>query len=184
MTTELIVFGVGAALEVVGLSVGAVGFHKTWQEFSTGDRRFLQPEIERLRRVPAWARRVLRRRRDVVVHPAAIESTVSSGVSSLHVTMGGLPSIAEDPEFFASEVQRRLRELHEESQRRPRESPLNPLRARLPLASLHTQLAERFSHAEGLSRSIAVGGLRQQVFGWLLIAVGFTVQAVATFMQT
>jgi hypothetical protein len=44
---------------------------------------------------------------------------------------------------------------------------------------LLSDLEAKVASFEGLSRRIAVGGLQAQVFGWLCIGLGFTIQAMA-----
>jgi hypothetical protein len=182
--TAWTVFWAGAALEAVGLVVGAVGFRSTWHEFSTGDRFFreylewIKPLGRTLKRV---LRRVLRLEQDTVRPPTAgVGATIR-----LHAGIGrgvgytGLPSLANDPEGFAAEVEARLGKFHGE---------LYSVRAQLEGEAKAREAADqqllsnveaKVASVEGLSRRIAVGGLRAQVFGWLCIGLGFTIQAIA-----
>jgi hypothetical protein len=183
--TAWTVFWAGTVLEVVGLAVGAVGFRSTWHEFSTDDR-FFREYLEWIkplgRRAKRFVRRVLRPKRGTVLPPIPevgatikLHVAIAGGVGST-----GLPSPADDPGGFAAEVEARFGRLH---------SQLHTVRAQLEDEAkareaadqqLLNNLDSKVASVEGLSRQIAVGGLRAQVFGWSCVALGFTIQAIAT----
>jgi hypothetical protein len=183
----LVFFGVGAVLEVFGLSIGAIGFRKTWREFSAGGRLF-EKDIARLKRVghrmQRVMRRVLRRPQSGVLHSRTV--TDSAGVTdraSGTVTYAPLPSLTSDPQAFAQEVQRRINAVHDAAQKAHKRVTDETEAREAADRQLRSDLSAQIVKVEGMSRSIAVGGLREQVVGWSCIAVGFILQAISTFLQ-
>jgi hypothetical protein len=178
------VFWAGAGFEVLGLAVGAVGFRRTWREFSTGDRMFGK-EIEwaknKYKAVKDYVHRRLGRKQ-VAAPPqvtASINLTLSMDGAS-GVGYVGLPSPIDDPEAFASAVGERLRSLND-NVRTLREQLDSEVGAREAADhKVSSELRTKVAEVEGLSRQIAIGGLREQVVGWSCIVVGIILQSLAT----
>jgi len=168
------------------LGVAAHGFHQTWSQFSSGDK-FLAPVTAAVRRQGAAVRRIadrlLRRHRSVTVQVGLADDVGLTDSVRAVKAYGPLPSIADDPDGFADLVGKRLAELLERVQavdhRLSDQVAAMQERGERDLRDVRDRLA----HIEAISRSVAVGGLREQVFGWALIVVGFTVQGIAQFAQ-
>ncbi len=119
----------------------------------------------------------------MTVRPAGINVVVGVGDARMRVTYGPLPSPVDDPRAFASEVERRINHVHKQVQD-AHDQLVDETRAREEAhRQARAELEDRIARVEGMSRSIAVGGLREQVYGWTCIAVGFILQVAATFMQ-
>lgn len=188
VTAAIVIFGVGFVVELVGLAIAAHGFHRTWNEFSREDR-FLAPvtaaagrAAQRTRRV---ANRIFRRRPQPITVGLASATLRFSAVSVRPIqSYGPLPPIGEDQPAFADVVQRRLDELLQQVQRVEHSLSDEVKAVEERIKGTARTLDGRISEVEKMSQSIAVGGLREQVFGWGLIVVGFTLQGVAQLMQT
>jgi hypothetical protein len=182
--TAWAVFWIGTGFEVGGLAVGAFGFRSTWRQFSAGDR-FMEEYVEWIRRagraVGTLVRRVLRLER----HFAPPTNQAGGSTARVSVTAGavgsaGLPSLADDPEGFAAEVEARLGKLGG-ALYTVREQLKSEAEAREAAdQQLRNNLEAKVADVEGMSRRSAVGGLPAQVLGWFCVAVGFTIQVVAT----
>lgn len=169
-------------MEAGGLTIGAVGFSRTWREFSTGGRLF-ERDHQRFRRMwHAFARRVLRRRPARTIPIGAAIELNWSMQANLQVAFGPLPSLAESPLQFVWEVERRLNQVHDIVQDLQQKLLLEAGVRKSADEDLRKDLQTQIEMAEAMSRSIAVGGLREQVIGWSCIAGGFLLQVVAALM--
>lgn len=177
-------FGIGAGLELLGLVVAAIGFHATWREFSTGGRLF-EHEIGWLERaarpVARLTRRLLRWERKTTFRAGAEAVTVTE---SAYVNRTSedirLPSLVDNPERFADVVAGQIRRLHDrmntEMGRLDREVQARETADH----QLRNDFEAKVAAVEGLSRHVAVGGLRTQIYGWSFVLLGVVLQAVAT----
>lgn len=182
-----VAFWTGAGLEALGLLVGAAGFRSTWREFSAGGRLFGR-EIEWIKSkyqvVRDFVHRMLGLKQDAV--PPQVIGTIKV-TESVDMMWGvgyvGLPSPADDLEAFAAAVEERMRSLND-NLRAVREQLDGEVQAR-KAADNHvlSDLGAKVANVEGLSRQIAVGGLRAQVIGWSCIALGFALQSTATLFM-
>ena len=178
----------GLVLEVAGLGLAADGYRRTWRDFRNPDDEFLAPVANALkaasRRAYAGIRRLIRRPippRTVALTAASMAMATSTARAT--VMWGSFPSIKDDPVGFAETVELRLRTLHRE---------LEEARDRLhddaeAGKSRHTELMrlveQAKTDAQGDVRTIAVGGLREQVAGWTLIVLGVIAAGVANIIQ-
>jgi hypothetical protein len=185
-SAALVVFGIGVALEASGLALAVIGFRETWRDFAKDDERFFEPVHQwtgRIRAAGAAVAAGLSGRRDVEAHAGIATGSVRAGGTVSARVMPGTLTPATDLETFAAAVEQQVRAIYTrldaiqnqvaaEAEARPRAD-----------AELAERLAAEVARMEGMSQRIAVGGLRQQFVGWLLISCGFVLQAVATFVQ-
>lgn len=183
----MIVLSIGVGLEAVGLGLAAVGFRRTWREFSTGGRLF-EPELDWARRT--WrslkqrARSVLRQPRQPHVHAVSAHDTMGMSDSvSVRLRLGPLPSVANEPVRFREEVERRIGDLRATIETLGEQLSKETRNREAADADLTDSLRAQIGHVENLSRSIAVSGLREQVYGWSCIALGLALQTVAAFIS-
>lgn len=105
---------------------------------------------------------------------------VSPATPGLSWATGPLPSITGDPAGFADLVDKRLAELMQRVQ--AVDHRLSDQLAAMRERDLRG-LRDRLAHVEETTRGVAIGGLREQVFGWALVVLGFTIQGIAQFIQ-
>lgn len=178
-----ITFAVGFVVELVGLGVAAHGFHETWKQHSRGEQ-FFAPLFaagrRRLADLRRGARRLLRRHETVAADAHASSAMGLSSHARAVVGYGPLPSITGDPAGFADLVDKRLAELMQRVQ--AVDHRLSDQLAAMRERDLRG-LRDRLAHVEETTRGVAIGGLREQVFGWALVVLGFTIQGIAQFIQ-
>jgi hypothetical protein len=170
---------VGVAFEVVGLAFAVIGFRRTWVQFRTPGERFLGPVTSALDRATFWLSRVLHHKlppRTLEIHAASMAMSANS--ARLSVILPALPSISEDQEGFAKMVQRHL-----ESLKTQNETTAHALQDEIEAAEARykdtLRIVEHYrTEAHGNVQTVAVGGLRPQVVGWVLVLIGIVLQAI------
>jgi hypothetical protein len=186
----LVLLIAGACLEAVGLVFAVVGFVKTWRDFSTGGRLF-EKDIARLRAARQAAQRAAQRFGRRARRPQSAKIHAVTGTDSARaidhararVTFGPLPSPTNDTQAFVSELERRLNVVRLDVQH-ARERIYDESEARKAAdREVSSELRALVAEVEHMSRSVAVGGLREQVIGWSCIAVGFVMQTASNVMQ-
>jgi hypothetical protein len=185
MSTAVSVMALGYALEFFGFVLAAFGIRRTWRDFAKGER-FFEPIHQAAERVgaagAAVATGLMSRRRDAVIRAGSATATAGVGATVTARVGPGPLTPAVDLETFASVVEQQMRDVYERLNVL-READAAEARARTDADSeLAGRLGVEVAGVEGMSRSVAVGGLRQQFVGLLLASVGLILQAVATFM--
>ncbi|HEV8527345.1 MAG TPA: hypothetical protein VGS60_07300 [Actinomycetes bacterium] len=184
MSGPLMFFGIGVALEASGLFLAVIGFRETWRDFAE-DERFFEPVHQWAGRIRAAGANVaagLSGRRDVVVRAGAAAAIGVAGSVTARMRPGPLTP-ATDLATFAAAVEERVKDIYERLGALRDEAAAETTARAKADRELAERLAAEVARLKGVSQRIAVGGLRQQFVGWLLIAFGFILQAVATFMQ-
>ncbi|MBM7783675.1 hypothetical protein [Tenggerimyces flavus] len=88
-----------------------------------------------------------------------------------------------DPYKFAAEVRNRLQRVHDIAQD-VREAVVAERTARTESVSeLDRRMTERIAEVAGKSESIAVGGLVEQIYGWLFIVLGVALGTIGNIVQ-
>ena len=130
------------------------------------------------------ARRLLGRPPPKVTGTFAATVGATSSLSARgRVRFGPLPSITEDPEGFAAAVDERLRRVHDQVQT-VQEATADETTARTTeVSTLREDLEGRLTEVEGLSRSVAVGGLAEQVYGWFFVVVGVALGTLGNVIE-
>lgn len=162
----VVVLSLGSVLEVLGLVIGAIGFRRTWREFSTGGRLF-ERDFERIRRLKEAAlraaRHLLRRPQSAVVPPVTATATVGPSLTlNWGTRFGSLPSPVADPEAFAAEVERRINLVHGQVQSAVGRLTSEAKDREEANERLDQALKEGIARVEGMTRSVAIGGLRDR----------------------
>lgn len=174
----------GVALEVVGLAISGVGFWGTWREFAPPNEPFLRPIVEPTRRLltAAWVkaetfmRRLLRRRpRPVVITVGSVQMRASvAGRGTVRINYGAL---SNDVQVALAELHRRTQELMDmQSMTGERLAAESEAREKA-VTGMRTELERSFSRLEAREQRIAVGGIRLQSLGLLLVAFGLILQS-------
>ncbi|MEU8232834.1 hypothetical protein AB0C12_24905 [Actinoplanes sp. NPDC048967] len=173
----------GGLAEVGGLWVAALGFRRTWRDFSGEQQRFLPSVTPTLDRLTTWLTRLFRT--GLPDRATAIDLSGSvhfSDTATATMTYARLPSIADDPAGFAQMVQTRvdglLQRTDELAAGLARATAAADARQRELTAVVEKLRAE----AESRVRQIAVGGLRAQVLGWLMLIIGVVLQTVGNIV--
>jgi hypothetical protein len=179
------VLALGYALEFTGFVLAAFGIRATWRDFAN-DERFFEPVHQgagRIRAAGASVAAGLSGRRAVQVHEVGTATEVdSAGTVSARVTPGPLTP-ATDLETFAAAVDQRVKAIYERLDALRDDATAETTARTKADRELAERLNAEVARVEGMSQRIAVGGLRQQFAGLLLIASGFILQGAATFMQ-
>jgi hypothetical protein len=175
---------IGIALEVVGLAITGVGLWGTWREFAPPNEPFLRPVVEPTRRfltvarvsVETLTRRLLRRPpRPIVIGVGSVQAHASAfGRASVRIGYGAL----------SNDVQAALAELHGRTQElmdmlaKTGERLADESEAReKAVTAMREELGRSFSRLEAREQRIAVGGIRLQSLGLLLVAFGLILQS-------
>jgi hypothetical protein len=179
------VLALGYALEFTGFVLAAFGIRTTWRDFAK-DERFFEPIHQgagRIRAAGASVAAGLSGRRDVEAHAGiATGSGRAGGSVSARVRPGPLTP-ATDLATLAAAVEERVKAIYERLDALRDDATAETTARTKADRELAERLAAEVARVEGMSQRIAVGGLRQQFAGLLLIAFGFILQGVATFMQ-
>jgi hypothetical protein len=187
----ILLYSLAGIFEAAGLLLAGRGFYRTWSEFGTGESLrgvTLGPVARRASAgvawVEHWVSRLLRRPVSARVHAVAADATIHMTARvTARVDFGPLPSVLEDPEQFAAEVHRRIQSLHEKVQA-TQDSIGDESGAReQEAAELRSQLDARAGEIEQLSKTVAVGGLVDQIYGWLLIVAGVALGTLGNLIQ-
>lgn len=188
-----ILYVVALGFELAGLRMAWRGFKLTWSEYGPEGATY-GTEVIPLRRwaaggwawVVSWVRRLLRLSQSVTVDAIPAEGAAFGTAefrASGTVGFAPLPSVADDPEAFAAEVDRRIRAVHLKAQE-VEESVSEETSAREKAdTDLRADLDARTEEIEHLSKSIAVEGLIMQGRGWVLVFFGVALGGIGNVVQ-
>ncbi len=177
--------------ELVGLALALHGFKRTWTEFIEDEAlsaAFARSSWSAIQRSAAtanrWGRRVLHiKSKPKVVQVKAASSIGVASRATARVSFGPLPSIVDDPHEFAEEVHRRLQRVHATVQD-AQEAIADERTARVESVSeLDRRTSARITNVAGKSKTIAVDGLVEQIYGWSFIVVGVVLGAIGNIFQ-
>ncbi|MFF4501820.1 hypothetical protein [Streptomyces sp. NPDC001401] len=184
MTFNLISVGFSA----LGLFNAADGFRRTFKSVTApGDpffRRVLATEVALVTRWRSCLTRAVRRafRRPAPTITATLGTALSVETAMNlrgFVQFGPLPDVTQEPAAFTAEVERRLNrafQLAQDVQHELRqEEQVRDKRDQQVAADLGAQI----SALDEQAKRDALEGLREQVLGWFLVAVGLIAQVAA-----
>ncbi len=175
----------GVGMEILGLGMSGLGLLRTWHEFAPTGEHFLGPLTDPARAALAtardtaetWLRRVVRRPKAVVAHAAVLQSTVSVG-GRLGVKLG-YGKLSDDPQAALAELHRRTQQLMDKVTEVD-ERVANEQRAREHAeGAIGHELTTSVKRLEQRGQQIAVGGVRTQAIGLVLVALGLFLQVMA-----
>lgn len=175
---QVILLYVGAVVaEVTGLALAAHGFRRTWLEFRDPQDQFIAPMITP---ITAKVRVAYVRVRTLVGRPISPKTLsvggasmiVAAGSARVTVTWAPLPSVSDDPAAFMETLDRRLSELNNRVQDAEERRHADARASVAQHAEATRAIDQVRQEARGQVRTITVGGLREQVVGWLLIVAG------------
>ncbi|MGY4768965.1 hypothetical protein ACXC9Q_18795 [Kribbella sp. CWNU-51] len=187
----IVLYCLAGLFELVGLALAFHGFDRTWKEFvhdETLGSAFRRSSLLAVRRSAAaadrWGRQVLHiKGRAKVVQGVAMSSMRMTSRATGRVSFGPLPSIVDDPQGFAEEVHRRLQRAHATGQD-AQEAIADEREARVEsVSALDRRTQARITEVAGKSENIAVGGLVEQIWGWLFILAGVALGAIGDIVQ-
>ena len=170
----------GVLLQVIGVATTSVGVWKTWHEFAEGEGFWL-PIVgalrSALRRVEGVLRRVLRRPQRIEGR-GALEAHLSlSGQARARIDFGPLPTAAEAA--FA-ELDRRTRLLADQLATAIEHHDQALEEARASVSGLSADVELTAQRLRTQVRHVAIGGLRWEALGLLLIALGLLAQGFSS----
>ena len=166
---------IGLALQLVGLLVMGLGVWRTWREFALPGENLVEPITRAgraawtalVQRTEALWRRILRRPRRVEAH-AEFASAVGMAA---RLQASDLTSAVLELERRVGQLVDRLADVDERVQDE-READL------VAVAELRERLAGAIADLEARDRRVALGGLRLEMFGLFLTALGLVVATV------
>lgn len=174
---------VGVALEVCGLAMSGVGLWGTWHEFAPPGERFVGPLVDTTRaalaavraKVKTLVRRLLRRPPEpIVVQVGGVGVLTSTGRVSVRLGYGNL---SDDVAAALAELHRRTQDLMDRHTQVD-EKLADEAEARgLAIKEIRAEFASAVGRLEAREQRIAVGGIRLQSVGLLLVALGLVLQA-------
>lgn len=192
MPVIVLAYCLAALFEAVGLTLAFIGFNRTWKVFV--DTETLPTAVGRSSRSAVrssavaagrWGRNLLHlksRPKHVVATGATVSARATVSATG-RVSFGPLPSIDDDPQGCADAVHDRFQRVHSTAQD-AQDAIADERKARAEtVAKLDDRLAARIHEVEGKSKSVAVGGLVEQVWGWLFILTGLVLGTIANIMS-
>lgn len=187
----IVLYVVAGIAEVVGLLLALHGFRRTWAEFGSTDHGLRQAVIAPMAgltqrlvdQLEARLRSLLGRPRNVTIHASTVESISLVDRPSVRVTFGPLPSITDDPEMFAVEVHRRVQDIHEKAQGAQEAAQSEAVARDAVMKALQRKLDDTTREMESMSRTIAVGGLVGQIYGWMFIFIGTALGTLGNIIE-
>jgi len=187
----VVLYAVAGLLEAAGLVLAFLGFRRTWAEFGTGEpltkviarrsRQAVHSASTALRRA---AKRLIGRPETpspITAHVGLV--TGSATLSGTGIVTSPLPPVNDDPERFVAALEKRLSEVHSTAVKALSASEKESAKRTTAVDDLRADLVQRIDSVESVSRSIAVGGLVEQVYGWSLIFFGFALATIGDILQ-
>jgi hypothetical protein len=180
----VVVLVIAFVLEAVGLVCAAIGFSQTWHEHA-GGQDFWAPVKERLSRsgLNRWVGRLLHRSKSVTVGLGLASEMNMTGSIRGKVTPGPLPDPASDLPAFADRVEHYIQQLYEMTQR-THDALADETEGRAAAEKdIRNRITAEIERVEGMSRQVAVGGLRLQVVGWTFLFAGLVLGTIGNIWQ-
>jgi hypothetical protein len=186
----IVAYSLAGLFEVVGLALAFIGFNRTWKVFvdtETLPTAFRRSAVAAIQRAAAdadrWVRNVLRMKAKTKVEGIDVASEMNmTGQLRARLTFGPLPSIEADPQRFAAEVHRRLQQVLSMAQD-AQDAIADEREARTDsLGKLDDRLLARINEVAGKAESVAVGGLVEQVWGWIFVLAGVALGTFANIL--
>ncbi len=173
----------GVVFEIVGLGMSGLGLWRTWRNFAPAGEHFLGPLTEptgaalaaaRLK-AETFLRRILRRPKPGVTHVRSAEATISAtGRVSIRIGYGNL---SDETLVALGELHRRTQQLMDKVTAVD-ERVADEQRAREQAdGAIGLELATSVKRLEQRGQRIAVGGVRTQAIGLVLVALGLVLQS-------
>lgn len=178
---------VGTIFQGLGAAIVGIGVWKTWHEFAQGER-FIDPFVARarfvFRRLPRWTQRLLRK-------ILGRGGSITVQVPSISMSMSGSARTRISPMPLPRDVEGALRELD----RRTRETSktladtADRIDNSVRIVNNRTnEIARKLdmtaAQLEMRTRHVAIGGVRYETFGVLLIVIGLFFQGVGLAIGT
>jgi len=168
-------FATALAAELAGLILAADGFRRAWREFR-------RPGDDLWGSVAAPVRAKIRtayvRLRNLVGNPAA-GPTEPAGSAD-----GAVAPSTNDVGAFMEQLNRRVAELNDRIERAERRLQANAEASAARHAEVTETIIRDRAHAHEEVRSVAIGGLREQVIGWVLIVVGTVLAGIGDILNS
>lgn len=173
----------GTVLQVAGVLMTGYGASKTWHEFAPEGERFLHPVRARWHRLLDWLQQVgrsfLRRSPRAVV----ARGGVAIGVGGAFSARGRVqyPALGTDVAtgHAIAELDRRTRQLSETIANTADRLDEDLGGVRKDVADLGAGLGSELRRVDEQTRRVAIGGIRLEALGLVLIALGLFCQAIA-----
>jgi hypothetical protein len=175
---------IGTALQLLGVVTTGVGFWRTWREFAAPREGFFDPIAVPLRagwrrgslKVEGLIRRVFRRPKAVVVGAGSITVGAAAFNARGRVQFGELPPTTK---AAIAELHRRTKDLMDRVSDNREDTTDGLAAVRKEIADLASQVDAVAAGLEQRTRRVAVGGIRIEAAGLVLVALGTVLQSVA-----
>jgi hypothetical protein len=175
---------VGTILQLTGVAVTGLGFWRTWREFGEPGEGFFDPvtNAARVGWARLWAiaesavRRLLRRPRPIVLEPGPATARLQAFDARAHIGFAPLP---EDPAAALEALARRTEDLLKRISGLTEESRDGLQEVRAEIADLTSRLDTTAGDLRRRTRRVAVGGIRLEALGLVLVALGTALQQLA-----
>ena len=168
-------YALATAFDLVGLTLAAIGFRRTWLAHAHDDKFFGPAKAwirNKARRAENAGRKLFQRQPKPQTNEGSAASVVRyEGEAQGRVDFGLLPDLTDADAFLAA-IRERLDRLHSMIQdgdealadeHKAREAEDKKLRA---------DLSSQIARVEASTQHVAVGGLRLQVVGWTFLFFG------------
>jgi hypothetical protein len=171
----------GTILQLTGVAVTALGFWRTWREFGEPGEGFFDPVTNAVR--VAWARLatiaesairwLLRRPRPIVLEPGPATVSAKAFDPRVHIDFAQLP---EDIAAAVEALARRTEDLLTRITGLTEESRDGIAGVRAEVADLASRLNSTAGDLRRRTGRVAVGGIRLEALGLVLVAAGTVLQ--------
>jgi hypothetical protein len=157
-------FAGALAAQLAGLILAADGFRRAWRQFRRPGDDFWGPLPVPIK---SKARVAYRRIRRLIGKPVA----PPAGTGGSTRASGSIPSM-NDPGAFMEHLNRSLAELNDRMQQAESRIQANAGASAARHAEVTEEIIQDRQEAREQVRIVAIGGLREQVIGWVLIFAG------------
>ncbi|WP_146075716.1 hypothetical protein [Streptomyces sp. Ru62] len=179
---------ISVGLSALGLINAADGFRRTFKHVAApGDpffRRVLATEVAMVARwrsgLTRAVRRAFRRPAPTITATLGTALSVEAAMSARGlVQFGPLPDVTQEPAAFTAEVERRLNRVYRLAQDVQHDLRQEEQIRDMGDQRVATDLGAQISALDEEAKRDALEGLREQVLGWFLVAVGLIAQVAA-----
>ncbi len=172
--------GLSLAFQAAGLLIAVIGLWRTWSEFA--GEGLLAPLIGRIRVLLApaesWLRRLLGRPKTAWIHAGDAVTFEDSATARIRVGYPELPS-GTSQRVAIAELDRVLRHLIDTVTSHQEQTDVSLGELRQQATDLHEELHGIVLDLIAQDRHIATEGLRLELVGLALVAVGLVFQAAS-----
>jgi hypothetical protein len=178
----VILFALALVFELCGLGIGAVGYRRTWRAHARSEE-FLGPMKTWPKRFGRFVIRLFGRGSQETRQRTGDELAIGvEEALSATAEWGPLPSI-DDQDAFRNEIQRRFNVLLQEDRDIYQALGAEQQTRDAGDRTVHADLAPDIAQVRADTRDLAVGGIRLQFVGWLLLLAGVSLGSIVNIID-